>query len=129
MSRYPVASHCPNCGSTDFKRIKPEGRVAFTDDRKCTACGTRYTPPTPAWAAVVFILLGTLITAVGVVFVVFGFIVPDSSLLRRFVYGIILIVFGLSCITYGIRSFRRRDASPTPFEKPPAPSRCRGEGS
>jgi hypothetical protein len=110
MSKYPTASHCPDCGSTDFKRVKPEGRIAFTDDRKCTACGTRYTPPTPAWAAVVFILLGVLITAVGILFVGFGFVVRDSFDLRRSVYGIILTVFGLSCITYGFQSFRRRDA-------------------
>ena len=59
MSRYPVASNCPHCGSKDFKRLKTEGLVAFTDDRKCAACGTRYTPPTPAWAAVAFILLNS----------------------------------------------------------------------
>ena len=111
MSRYPVASHCPDCGSKDFKRVKPEGRVAFTDDRKCTACGTRYTPPTPAWAAVVFILLGILITAVGIVFGFAFLIRRDDVRLRDLVYGTILTVFGLSAIIYGIRSFRSRDAS------------------
>jgi hypothetical protein len=111
MSGYPVASSCPQCGSNEFTRVKAEGRVAFTDDRKCTACGTRYTPPTPAWASVVFILLGILITAVGIVFGFAFLIRKDDVRLRDLVYGTILTVFGLSAITYGIRSFRSRDAS------------------
>jgi uncharacterized protein (DUF983 family) len=108
MSTYPVASSCPQCGSNDFTRVKVEGRVAFTDDRKCKACGTRYTPPTPAWAAVVFILLGILITVVGAAFFFFA---RKAVVVRDLVYGGILTVFGLSCIIYGIRCLRRRDAS------------------
>jgi RNA polymerase subunit RPABC4/transcription elongation factor Spt4 len=108
MEKHPVASSCPQCGSQDFTRVKVEGRVAFTDDRKCTACGTRYTPPTPAWAAFVFILLGILITAVGAAFCFFA---RGAVLVRDLVYGSILTVFGLSCIIYGIRSLRRPDAS------------------
>ena len=111
MEKYPVALSCPQCGSKEFQRVKVEGRIAFTDDRKCTACGTRYTPPTPAWAAVVFILLGTLITAVGIAFGFAFLIRKDDVRLRDLVYGTILTVFGLSAIIYGIRSFRSRDAS------------------
>jgi len=90
---------------------KGRGQVAFTDDRKCTACGTRYTPPTPAWAAVVFILLGILIIAVGIVFGFAFLIRKDDVRLRDLVYGTILSVFGLSAIIYGIQCLRRRDAS------------------
>jgi hypothetical protein len=111
MSKYPIASNCPQCGSKDFKRVKVEDRIAFTEDRKCTACGTRYTPPTPAWAAVVFILLGILIAAVGIVFGFAFLIRKDDVRLRDLVYGTILTVFGLSAIIYGIRSLRRPDAS------------------
>ena len=111
MEKYPVALSCPQCGSKEFQRVKVEGRIAFTDDRKCTACGTRYTPPTPAWAAVVFVLLGILITAVGIVFGFAFLIRKDDVRLRDLVYGTILTVFGLSAIIYGIRSFRSRDAS------------------
>jgi hypothetical protein len=111
MGSYPVASHCPHCGGKDFKRVKPEGRVAFTDDRKCTACGTRYTPPTPAWAAVVFILLGILLSALGAAMAGSCLFRKDEFTLRPVVYGSIRTVFGLSCITYGIRSLRGRTVS------------------
>jgi hypothetical protein len=58
MERYPVAKTCPSCGSAAFKRVRVEKGIAFSDDRKCQECGTRYTPPTPAWAAVLFIASG-----------------------------------------------------------------------
>jgi hypothetical protein len=59
---YPVSKICPNCGHAEYKPRKPERLVAFTWDRVCKACETRYTPPTPIWAAVVFLLLGLLLT-------------------------------------------------------------------
>src|SRR6516164_4403820 len=71
VGRYPVATSCPDCGCKEYRRVKVNRPVAFTDDRECVACGARYTPPTPVWAAVIFILLGVLITAVGGTGVVF----------------------------------------------------------
>jgi hypothetical protein len=32
--------------------------IAFAQDRICSACSTRYTPPTPAWARLVFGIVG-----------------------------------------------------------------------
>ncbi len=58
MSKYPISSVCPDCGGGEYKKWQSEEFVAFTLDRVCKACGTRYTPPTPAWAAVLFILIG-----------------------------------------------------------------------
>jgi uncharacterized protein (DUF983 family) len=55
---YPVALSCPACGAAEFKRVKPHAELAFAMVRVCTACGTRYTPPTPAWARAVFVALG-----------------------------------------------------------------------
>ena len=116
MSLYPVASTCPKCGSREFREVVPKGRVAFTYDRKCTACDTRYTPPTPLWAAVVFIVLGILMIAFGIEMLVVlgGLQVGVGIALRTLVWGIILpTVFGLSCIIYGIRglirALRRQD--------------------
>jgi hypothetical protein len=112
----PAASTCPKCGSWEFKRVKAEGWVTFKDDRKCTACGTRYTPPIPIWAAVVFILLGILMIAFGIAMLVAlgGMQVGVGIALGTLVWGIILpTVFGLSCIIYGIRglirALRRQD--------------------
>lgn len=62
---YPVSEDCPKCGSTDYKRAKPETAVAFADDRICKACGVRYTPPTPPWARIVFAICGLIGLAVG----------------------------------------------------------------
>src|SRR5262245_29988823 len=63
-TEYPIASTCPKCGSREFEEvdsfINPESiraELGFYYDRKCTACGTRYTPRAPLWAAVLIIVL------------------------------------------------------------------------
>jgi hypothetical protein len=63
-SRYPISEKCPQCGGSDFTIRQPETYVAFVCDRECKACQTRYTPPTPAWAGMLFILIGLLCLAV-----------------------------------------------------------------
>jgi predicted nucleic-acid-binding Zn-ribbon protein len=55
---YPVSPACPKCGAGDYESVKPEAMVAFVSDRVCRACSTRYTPPTPAWARLVFGAIG-----------------------------------------------------------------------
>jgi hypothetical protein len=62
---YPVSRVCPECGETGYKGVRPERLVAFTWDHVCKSCGTRYTPPTPTWASVVFILAGLFLGAFG----------------------------------------------------------------
>jgi hypothetical protein len=62
---YPVSRVCPSCGHAEFKARRPERLVAFTWDRVCKACGTRYTPPTPLWAGVVFLAVGLLLFSFG----------------------------------------------------------------
>jgi uncharacterized protein (DUF983 family) len=54
---YVVSRRCPKCESEEFKRVKAKS-LAFTDDRVCKACGTRYTPPTPAWGRALFAVVG-----------------------------------------------------------------------
>lgn len=58
---YPVNKDCPKCGPGEFKKRKPKRYIAFTYDRVCKSCGMRYTPPTPVWAGVLFLLVGILI--------------------------------------------------------------------
>src|SRR5262249_51663065 len=54
----PIRSVCPLCGSSSYTKRRPEGWIAFVSDRVCTVCYTRYTPPTPLWASIVFIIAG-----------------------------------------------------------------------
>jgi hypothetical protein len=67
MSVYPVSVACPQCGGTEYARRKPQRLVAFVSDRVCKACNTRYTPPTPVWAAALFLLAGITLPFLGLV--------------------------------------------------------------
>ncbi len=111
-SQLPVAASCPECRCKEFKRVKVTRLVAFTDDRECPACGARYTPPTPVWAAVVFILLGVLITGVGVTGVGVYLFFAESDPVRVLHLRISAVVAGcgVACTVFGIRSLRSRDA-------------------
>ena len=118
LNQYPVAATCPHCGCKESRRVKVDRLVAFTDDRECTACGVRYTPPTPAWATVVFILLGVLITAVGATGVgVYGLALTGMGLAKDDPVSLLhlgisaaLTGIGLACALFGIRSLRSRSA-------------------
>jgi hypothetical protein len=92
--------------------VKVNRPVAFTDDRECVACGARYTPPTPVWAAVIFILLGVLITAVGGTGVVFYLFLVEKNFIEGIHLGVSTAVtgVGLACTLFGIRSLRSRGA-------------------
>lgn len=65
MSKFPISPVCPGCGNAAHQTIRSEDFVAFANDRICTACNTRYTPPTPTWAAIVFILVGIVLGGFG----------------------------------------------------------------
>ena len=60
-------SDCPSCGGSEYTSCKPKGWVAFKNDRKCKACGTRYSLPTPAWAAILFVVAGVAMLLGGIV--------------------------------------------------------------
>jgi hypothetical protein len=65
MNEYPISAACPQCGGTEYARRKPNRQVAFVSDRVCRACSTRYTPPTPVWAAALFLLAGLTLPFLG----------------------------------------------------------------
>src|SRR5262245_32692002 len=107
-AKYPVAGACPKCGSISFRRHRPEGMVAFAYDRICTNCGTRYTPPTPIWAAIVFILAGSVLAGFGLLSLLLRF---GSSDMASHVVGLpamlcegFLTVVGLLALFYGFSS-------------------------
>jgi hypothetical protein len=115
MAEYPICNKCPNCGGIEFKKVKPEAAIAFTYDRTCNACGARYTPPTPFWAAVLFIAAGGLFLAGDLFFagtVVYGMLAwekkPDFCFgMEMGVGGAMCLGIGVPCIIYGVRSIRR----------------------
>jgi hypothetical protein len=63
VSKYPISFECPRGCGTEYEKCGSEEWVAFVSDRICKRCGTRYTPPTPVWAAVVFIVVGLILVA------------------------------------------------------------------
>jgi hypothetical protein len=110
MAKYPVSGKCPNCDELDFKRVRPEGVIAFTDDRVCKGCRTRYTPPTHLWAAVLFIAVGvlTLIVDTFVIWVAFTVGGTFWSSFRLGVFLSLTVSVGIRCIVYGLRCLRKR---------------------
>jgi len=106
MAQYPIARICPQCGGTSYDTKAPGGFMpAFTMDRICKACGTRYTPPTPAWAAIVFIVIGAVL-AVGAGIAVLVSMRSPSGMPPA--CEIVLGVIGIACVIYGITSFAQR---------------------
>ena len=112
MNEHPIAKVCPQCGSASFVRVRAKGPISFTDDRKCQACGTRYTPPTPRWAAIVFLILGPMIS-IGSLLLAFGTlwvaIIHDKGVLGcvgGFTLGSMVgsFLLGIYCVVYGVRS-------------------------
>src|SRR5436305_3111432 len=61
MGMQVACRACPRCGNREFHLVKPNTFVYFRKDRLCTRCPTYYSPPTPAWASLLFIILGALL--------------------------------------------------------------------
>jgi hypothetical protein len=49
MSKFPISSVCPQCGSKACTSRKPKELVVFAEDRVCKVCLTKYSLPIPAW--------------------------------------------------------------------------------
>jgi hypothetical protein len=60
-----VSPVCPRCGATEHRKVRPRTLVAFANDRVCLECDTRYTPPTPLWAALAFLAVGAVLGLAG----------------------------------------------------------------
>ncbi len=104
--RYPISRQCPACGGVNYRRRRPNRWIAFTADRVCNACGTRYSPPTPRWAGIVFILAGSPLVGLGL----FGFVqlfVNGLIGLPGFLFEGLLGLLGLLAVVHGVRSLTR----------------------
>lgn len=101
---YPVSTVCPKCGSSEYSKRRSEKWIAFTSDRVCKACGTRYIPPTPVWAAVVFILAGLLLGGFGAISIFFHFMATNPLGIPAMACEGFLGIVGVLAIIHGIRS-------------------------
>jgi len=101
VSKYPISNVCPKCESAQYKTCRSEELIAFASDRICTSCGTRYVPPTPRWAGVIFIIIGLIMVAFA----------PFAILTRISVFNLLGVpagLFGLLAIGFGIRALWHR---------------------
>jgi hypothetical protein len=65
MDAAPISTVCPACSAAEFRKVRARRWIAFSDDRICRSCGSRYAPPTPRWAGVVFVLIGVILCVAG----------------------------------------------------------------
>src|SRR5262245_43593703 len=106
-STYPISDVCPQCGSTAYKRVKAQTDLPIKDDRVCTDCGTRYTPPTPFWARMVLVGLAIL-SVVGLGAAAIFMLQAEPPQMRRAIYcgvgglgaAAIFLIYG-SCTKIG----------------------------
>ena len=98
-SKYPIGSKCPACGSIQHKKVRSEAMIAFTQDRVCQNCSTRYTPPTPIWARSVFGVLGLGAVGFGCT-ALYGEFFRDQPVERPLgiTPSVLAILVGLACL-------------------------------
>jgi hypothetical protein len=104
---------CPNCDGIEYTRVTPDGGSAITYDRVCRGCGTRYTPPTPLWVAVLVIVSGILLVLPGIVAI--GAVITMAITNAQGTLGSLLAssclvppsILGVTCIVHGWRSIGR----------------------
>ena len=96
---------CPACGEKGYKGVRPEKFIAFSWDRVCKSCGIRYTPPTPIWAAIVFIFAGVLLAGFGAVSIVIRLASVDSCGIPAMACEGFLGLLGVLAIIHGIRTY------------------------
>jgi hypothetical protein len=90
MGNVPISKVCPQCGSKEYTSRKAQALVAFADDRVCMVCHTRYSPTTPAWAAVVFLLCALALPILG--FILIGLLFDPFSCLGLVCEGAFCLV-------------------------------------
>jgi hypothetical protein len=101
-----VSVVCPKCGGAEFQPTRPDGWLAYAQDRICTGCGTRYTPPTPRWAAFTFVGLGTVMATGGVMGLLARVALGSEFGLAGVVGEGLIGVLGFAALRHGLRALR-----------------------
>jgi len=101
---FPISKVCPQCGHTEFKKVYPNTYLAFAYDRVCNACGTRYSPPTPLWGALLIMAIGVIIGGVGITGFFFGFTEVSPRMLMR---SVVPTIIGGLIVFQSVRLFRK----------------------
>jgi hypothetical protein len=104
---FPVAKVCPKCNSSNYKRVKPMAQLAYTWDRVCRVCGTRYVPPTPRWAPAIFVGVGLLLVGPALVFAVWALVRRKSPLCALLMLLWVASTMGAVPRVHGVRTFTR----------------------
>ena len=101
---------------------RPAAMIAFTDDRVCAKCSTRYAPPTPAWARVVFALAG-LLFGLGAAAIGVGAVLAPERVIRALTLGVPMALVWIGCWYVAFRSEQQRNyqGGRTEEEKVPPP--------
>jgi len=98
----PVSKVCPKCGGTNYTKRKPRATVAFVFDRVCSDCNTRYSPPTPTCASIVFLLVGLALTMMGLLSVIGALFLGNPTGLVCWgplgVVGLLAAIFGIKSL-------------------------------
>jgi hypothetical protein len=108
MPGYPIGETCPKCSSSEYTTTPSDAAVSYAPDRICSKCGTRYTPPTPRWAAITFILAGVILIGL----VAYGFLTGSIGHIQKF----FLTMMAFAAVGFGVVSLRQSK------QQPPAPS-------
>jgi hypothetical protein len=126
LQTLPIAVRCPGCGSDKYRKVNPKATVAFTKDRVCLNCQTRYTPPTPLWGSITFIVAGGLLalTMALSAFVRLAVGGANPCGVVGLVIEIALGIMGLLGLIHGFRSLAVKpvDVPPLPRESEPPPA-------
>ena len=98
----PLARQCPKCAGKKYRKVRPQARVTFVNDRVCLECDTRYSPPTPPWAAVVFVVAGALLAGVGILDLVLLAGNRNVCSVPSMIVDGLLAVIGLLAVRHGL---------------------------
>jgi hypothetical protein len=104
LASSAISRVCPTCGSDSYTTTRPKGWVTYSEDRICKSCNTRYSPPTPLWAAVLLSGLGGVLTFGCVASLAMRFTSRDLTSLAGVVPEAVLGIIGVAAIKQGLRA-------------------------
>jgi Mn2+/Fe2+ NRAMP family transporter len=103
---HTISRSCPKCGASSYDTVRPDRPGTFSKDRVCKACGTRYSPPTSMWAAILLICGGLFtLTISGLLCYIALHLTSNVFLLL----GAPLLFVGIVMIVSGLRRIKQEE--------------------